>query len=375
MRKCLILFLLWGFFGNAQYNLFARQNFAKKIVANNFVSTWDTTKTSGGSSTSTQVKLPLVSTGTYNFIVNWGDGNSDTITVWNAAAVTHTYASSGIYTITITGTVYGWRFNDTGDKLKISSIASWGNIRLQNDAAFFGCANLNLSTVSDVPLITATSFNAMFYGCAKITSINRINEWNTSSVTDMGNMFLGCTLFNQNLSFNTSSVTLMNSMFQSCTSFNGDLSFNTSSVTNMFLMLFGCTVFNKDISAWNTGNVTNMGRIFNNCTAFNQNIGGWDTHSATSMLRLFDGATAFNQNIGSWNVSNVTNFTDFMLTKTAATFSTANLDAIYNGWSSRSAQPSITITFGTAKYTSASSAGRAILTGAPNNWVITDGGI
>lgn len=29
MRKYIILFLLWGIFGNAQYNLFARQNFAK----------------------------------------------------------------------------------------------------------------------------------------------------------------------------------------------------------------------------------------------------------------------------------------------------------------------------------------------------------
>jgi len=30
MRKYIILFLLWGVFGNAQYNLFARQNFAHK---------------------------------------------------------------------------------------------------------------------------------------------------------------------------------------------------------------------------------------------------------------------------------------------------------------------------------------------------------
>ncbi len=29
MKKYIILFLLWGVFGNAQYNLFARQNFAK----------------------------------------------------------------------------------------------------------------------------------------------------------------------------------------------------------------------------------------------------------------------------------------------------------------------------------------------------------
>ena len=31
--------------------------------------------------------------------------------------------------------------------------------------------------------------------------------------------------------------------------------------------------------------------------------------------------------------------------------------------------------FGTAKYTAGSSAGRAILTGAPNNWNVIDGGL
>jgi len=33
MRKYIILFLLWGIFGNAQYNLFARQNFAYKTIS------------------------------------------------------------------------------------------------------------------------------------------------------------------------------------------------------------------------------------------------------------------------------------------------------------------------------------------------------
>jgi hypothetical protein len=62
-----------------------------------------------------------------------------------------------------------------------------------------------------------------------------------------------------------------------------------------------------------------------------------------------------------------------MLNKTPATFSTANLDAIYNGWSSRTVQPNMSISFGTANYTAASSAGRAILVAA--GWTIVDGGM
>ena len=64
-----------------------------------------------------------------------------------------------------------------------------------------------------------------------------------------------------------------------------------------------------------------------------------------------------------------------MIGKTPLTFSTTNLDAIYNGWSSLpSVQSGVSITFYTAKYTSASSVGRAILTGT-YGWTIIDGGI
>ena len=49
--------------------------------------------------------------------------------------------------------------------------------------------------------------------------------------------------------------------------------------------------------------------------------------------------------------------------------------AIYNGWSLLTLQPNLNVNFYGIKYTAAGSAGKAILTGAPNNWTITDGGI
>jgi len=66
---------------------------------------------------------------------------------------------------------------------------------------------------------------------------------------------------------------------------------------------------------------------------------------------------------------------EFMTYKTNLDFSTTNLDAIYNGWSLLTLQPNLTVNFGTIKYTSAGAAGKAILTGSPNNWTIIDGGI
>src|SRR5271157_4830705 len=70
-----------------------------------FISTWNTALTSTGSSGINQVRLPLISNGTYDFVVAWGDGTNDTITAWNQAQVMHMYASAGVYTINITGTI------------------------------------------------------------------------------------------------------------------------------------------------------------------------------------------------------------------------------------------------------------------------------
>jgi hypothetical protein len=90
------------------------------------------------------------------------------------------------------------------------------------------------------------------------------------------------------------------------------------------------------------------------------------------------GGGLFNQDIGNWNISGVTDFFMFMNGKTPLTFSTTNLDAIYNGWSTKNPQTGLSIDFGSANYTSASSAGKAILTGSTlsggYNWTIIDGG-
>jgi surface protein len=115
--------------------------------------------------------------------------------------------------------------------------------------------------------------------------------------------------------------------------------------------------------------------MFANAINFNQNIGSWNVSKVESMGYMFQSATNFNQNIGNWNVSNVTSFTNFMFGKTSSNFSASNLDAIYNGWSSRPVKPNVSISFGTIKYTSAGQAGKNILLGAPNLWTCVDGGI
>ena len=398
---------VFSFEGNIIYVSSSFYVYTNLQILTNFVSTWNTANISVGSSGNKSINLPLFSDGVYNFVVDWGDGTSNTITAYNQPQKNHTYSSIGTYTITIKGVFKGFGFQATGDRLKILSISNWGDFEFKDSSSgagyFQACENLDLSLVADIVNTgNCTDFEACFESCNSLTTINNCNNWDmsnvivmtgmfinspsfnqnignwdVSSVIDMVQMFNGATSFNQNIgNWNVISVTSMAYMFAGATSFNQNIgNWDVSTVNDMQYMFSGATAFNQDIGSWSVSIVSNMNSMFLGATAFNQDIGGWNTSGAISMSFMFAGATAFNQDISGWDISNVTNFTKFMDGKTPATYSANNLDAIYTKWSLYSVQPNIMISFGTAKYTIAGSAGRLVLTSAPNNWNIGDGGI
>ena len=457
---------------------------------NKFITTWETT-TAGES-----ITLPYYLGGTYAGTIDWGDS---TTSANSFATSTHIYATPGIYTVTICGTTNGWNFTTTPvSKTKIKSVVTWGQLTLGNDIGgyFNFCTNLDLSSVTDALDLFGTGITdmyAMFGKCYSLTTINNINFWDTSAVTNMALMFTNCILFNQPLSFNTSAVTNMSFMFSNCSAFNQSLSFNTSLVTTMQGMFGNATSFNQPLSfntievtdmsgmfgnatafnqllTFNTIAVTNMSNMFFNATSFNQAL-TFNTSLVTDMSSMFSGATSFNQplsfntiavttmqnmfaaatsfnslltfntiavttmqnmffyatsfnqaltfntsavtdmigmfgqctvfnqpltfntslvtnmsimfanspafqqDISSWNIQNVTDFTNFMLGKTPATWSQLNFDNLLCGWSLQTVQSGLTIDFGTANYTNAIGGPcYTILDIAPNNWTINSGG-
>jgi PGF-pre-PGF domain-containing protein len=279
-------------------------------LATPFSATWNTSANSSGSSNKTQIRLPLESTGTYDFVVDWGDGNFSHITSWNEQNVTHNYTTEGIYTINITGTIVGFSFDSTGDKLKIYNISNWGDLRVGNKSGYFyGCSNLN-SVATDTLNLTGTTDMAYMFSFASSFNGN-ISSWDTSSVTNMSYMFRSASSFNQDLkSWNTSSVTDMSSMFETASSFNGNISsWDTSSVTRTYSMFRNAYVFNQDLNSWDVSKVTEMNRMFWDARAFNQDLNSWDVSKVTRMDNLFSGAYVFNGNISSWDTSKVTNMT------------------------------------------------------------------
>jgi uncharacterized repeat protein (TIGR02543 family) len=363
-----------------------------------FVSIWQTGNTTGGSSGADQISLPLVAGGTYDCIVDWGDDEQDWITTFDEPSATHAYLSAGEYTVTIYGELGGFSFDGTGDRAKILEITDWGGFGFGNEGSCFdGATNLTVSATDAPDLSGTTTLYRAFAGCSALATVPDIGLWDVSDVTDMSFVFYNSPLFNGDVSdWDVSSATTMDRMFQAASAFNQDIGdWQTDDVTSMVAM-FANTDFNQDIGDWDVASVvsfrdmfyyaesfnqdisgwtpligSDLSRMFYHATAFDQPIGGWNTSAATTMEYMFALATSFDQDIGTWDVSGVTNMANMFQ---GAGLSTANYDALLNGWADLpSLQDSVNFHAGSSVYSAAGAPGRAILEGTWG-WTITDGG-
>jgi hypothetical protein len=259
------------------------------------------------------IQLPLVSYGTYNCVVDWGDSTLDTITSFSDNS--HTYTNPGTYTISITGTIKGWSFSGTSvSALKIVKVLEWGPLQINNGAiqtrgAFQGCNNCEFSAVTDsLSMTDVTECISWFFDCFSFSDraqtiqnsglINNIHLWDMSNVTNLTQMFFSSKWFNDPGigDWDVSNVTSLSSIFS-----------RTTSSTTLDRDPF--PVFNQSLSGWNVSNVTNIQNMFRNCPNFNQDISTWDVcnvSNATSFLfiasnRIATGGT-FNQNLSDWKM-------------------------------------------------------------------------
>lgn len=386
--------------------LLGRQQTAARVLAPGAsVPTFQfTVKTdNAGVSNSDQFKLPLSSSGTYDFSIDWGDGNSDNITVWNQAETTHTYSSAGTYTIKITGTIQKWSFNGTQDPLKFLEVSSWGPLNLTSSSkCFFGCSNFTC-TATDIFIKNDSDFSELFRNCNLFdgtsmdlldvsTATNMaqmfrhnsgvndvfnvdLNGWDVSGVTNFSLMFQRCRVLNSSFSaWDVSSGQQFNGMFEGCSAFQGNGLENwlTPNMTTCAEMFIQCAVFNADVSGFDVSGVTNMNGVFRQCNAFNQDLSGWDVTGVTNMNNMFED-TLIDFSFAGWDVTSLTTANNFMIG--ANELSTANYDATLIAWDALVLTAGVSIHFGNAQYTkspSAAATARANIVATP--WTITDGG-
>ena len=332
---------------------------------------------SGSVSNLTTYDFELGLFGDVNVSIDWGDSTPASVAT-TAGVVSHTYATSGEYTIRVSGTLtgFGQDPNDYDEPLigaeYLTGVSSFGTLGLTSLAyAFYGAVNL-VSVPSVLPS-TVVNLEDTFWEADSFNDAN-IGAWDTGNVTSMEEMFNEASSFDQSLnSWDTSSVTDMEEMFSDASSFNQDISdWDTSSVTDMGYMFRDASAFNQDISDWDTSKVTGMFSMFFGATSFNQDISDWDTSKVTGMAEMFRDATSFNQSLSSWNVSLVTSMEN-MLDNTD--LSSANYAATLIGWSSRSVKPNVQ--FGASgksvgRHGSAGCDAWQLLGNSPSSWNISD---
>jgi surface protein len=138
-----------------------------------------------------------------------------------------------------------------------------------------------------------------------------ISDWDTSSVTNMRELFRARTKFNDDISrWHVSKVTNMSCMFCGAEIFNQPIGdWDVSHVTDMCLMFASACDFNQPVGNWNVSNVTTMSQMFFWARSFNQPIGDWKVSKVTNMSHMFDGAQSFNQDLTRWDMRSVM-FTD-----------------------------------------------------------------
>lgn len=256
--------------------------------------------------------LPLVSDSTINSNVVWGDGDEDTITAYDDAAITHTFATAGTYAITMDGTVNGWQsgFGTWNDSSLMTDITNWGVFEIsKTDGLFFGCSNMVI-TATDIPVITATGLYAAFYQCASLTSMPAdFNKWDFTTIVDntgFQSTFANCTSITGTLDLSgitVASTVSGSGMFQNSNNITGVDCTNVTFGNKFFT--FPSSVTSIILTNSNTSNVINLASAFPQMTLTDLDLSSWDTSNVTNMLSLFRESTITNLNISNWDFSSI----------------------------------------------------------------------
>ena len=173
------------------------------------------------------------------------------------------------------------------------------------------CLSLTKLDLSNFNTTNVINMYGMFHSCSSLTSLD-LSSFNTINLSDLSYMFYECSsLTNLDLSnFNTAKVNSMISMFLNCKSLTTlDLSnFNTSKVTNMSLMFYDClSLTNLDLSNFNTLNATDMERMFAYCSSLTSlDLSSFNTSNVTNMGGMFYCCSSLEKlNLSNFNTSKV----------------------------------------------------------------------
>ena len=201
-------------------------------------------------------------------------------------------------------------FNDNFNTSKVTNMQEMFN----------SCIKLINLDVSKFNTTNVNSMGEIFVNCYSLTNVNLTN-FDTRNVTNIWNFFANCyKLETVDLSsFDTANVTNMGAMFYCCKALsNIDISnFNTSKVARMFSVFLGCrSLISLDLSNLNTSNVTNMRDMFQFCSSLTSlDLSNFNTSKVTDMNGMFSGCSSLTSlDLSSFNTAKVTDMS-YMFTE------------------------------------------------------------
>ena len=171
-----------------------------------------------------------------------------------------------------------------------------GTLGKTNISQLNGTFEVQLTKIKiDRGVVANQDSQGLFMDLSKLTTIDGLENLDTSKATSMNSMFDGCSnLQNLDLSnFNTSKVTSMGAMFQKCSNLKTLVvsHFDTSHVTNMGWMFYECNNLKTlDVNHFDTSHVVDMAAMFCGCSKLETlDVSHFDTSKVTYMSTMFDG--------------------------------------------------------------------------------------
>lgn len=208
---------------------------------------------------------------------------------------------------------------------------------------FNGCTNLtSIEGIENLNTSNVKYMNEMFGQCSNLETLD-LSHFNTEKVTTMAQMFYGCTkLHNLNIdNFNTENVSYMNGMFEGCSGLDTlDLShFNTRYVrkSGFNYMFNGCSSLSSlDVSNFTTDKPSmQLDGLFKGCRSLQTlDLSSFSTGGASSVTDMFDGCSALQtiyvSDLFKFNsVSSSNMFRDCHSLKGAISFEPSTIDKTY----------------------------------------------
>lgn len=248
-------------------------------------------------------------TGNIDGLANWNtESLTDSRTVFsNSKSLTNIDALAGWKMSKVTN-MYGM-FSDCTSLTDISGARNWGvrDLTLMSDLF----ANTRLTSLDGLQDWDVSHVTDMMYAFGSITTLNDISalsEWDVSSVKDMSYLFSNDYALadisalarktatradgTEYIAWNTAKVTNLKGTFKNvgATSTAGLLDWDVSSVTTLYETFSGSGFANLDgLAKWNTSKVTNMDSTFSGMPRLTSVAGlaKWNTSSVTTMVQTF----------------------------------------------------------------------------------------